>query len=542
MPVQRGQTMANRILVTDNVHQDGINLLSSQPDFSVDVRTDLTPLGLKEIIGEYQALVIRSATKVTREILEAADKLRVIGRAGTGVDNVDVPVATRRGIVVMNTPGVNAVSAAELTLALIMAAHRHIPQAVQSMKEGKWEKKKFQGWELTGRTLGIIGLGRVGSVVATSAHRGLRLKVLGYDPVLSPDAASHLGVKLVSLEDLFRLSDIITVHTPLNQDTRGLVDAHAFERMKDGVIVVNCAREGIVDEDALLRGLESGKVAAAALDVFSVTPPGKHPLVMHPRVLATPHIGASTREAQIDVAVAVAQQIIDYLKQGVIRNAVNVPPIDPTQIPRIGPYLDLARRLAQFLGQLTTGGITEIEVEYRGEIAAWDFRLVTNAALVGLLSPFEGMEINDVNARTIAHERGIRVAELTLSKSVYSGPSVLIRTRCAEGSTRSVHGALIERVGYEPRIIGIDQFVTEAVPAGPMLVVTNQDIPGMVAGVSGALARSGINIAQMNLSRDSVGGKAMSIINIDSPADKATLSTIRSIPGILSVTQAMVDR
>jgi D-3-phosphoglycerate dehydrogenase len=533
--------MDYHILVSDSVHERGVDILASRPGFKVDVNTGLSAEGLKEIIGKYHGLVIRSATKVTGEILDAATNLKVIGRAGTGLDNVDIPSATMKGVVVMNTPGGNSVAAAEHTIGMIMAAHRHIPQAVASMKAGKWEKKKFQGREMAGKTLGVIGLGKIGSHVSRLASRGLKMKVIGYDPMTSPEVASQCGTYLTTLDEILKSADIITVHTPLNDDTRSILDSRAFSVMKDGVIVINCARGGIVDETALLENLESEKVAVAALDVFSISPPGNHPLVTHPRVIATPHLGASTDEAQINVAVAVAQQIGDYLETGAIRNAVNVPGIDVTLRAKVGPYLDLAQRLAQFLGGLSPRGVIEIALEYQGEIATWDVEPITNAALVGFLTTFEGQEVNQVNASLIARERGIRVLATTTNEGSEYGSSIVIRTRFRDGTSHSVQGALIRRMGYEPRIIGIDEFVTEAVPAGSMLIITNEDIPGMIAGMAGALAASGINIAQMNLSRDVAGGSAMSILNIDSPGDDVTLETIRGIPGILSVTQVVLD-
>jgi len=534
--------MEFRILVSDNLHQDGIDVLSSRPGFRVDVKTGLAHETLKEMLGDYHALVIRSATKVNADLLTAGRELKVIGRAGTGVDNVDVAEATRRGIVVMNTPGGNAEATAEHTIAMIMAAHRHLPQAVSSMKMGKWEKKKFQGREMAGRVLGVIGLGQIGSIVCKRARHGLKMNVIGYDPATTSEAASQIGAKLASLEEIFSRSDVVTVHTPLNQDTRGLVDAKAFRMMKEGVIIVNCARGGIIDEEALLEALDSGKVAAAALDVYTVTPPGDHPLVMHPRVIATPHVGASTDEAQQNVAVAIALQIVDYLENGITRNAVNAPTIDPGQSDRIQPYLDLGLRLARFVGQLAPSGVAEMEVEYKGEISQWDLRPMTNAALVGFLMTFEETGVNYVNASLIAGERGLRVLETTMSEGAEHGSSIVIRARTADGECLSVEGALIRRAGYEPRIIGIDQFVTEAVPAGPMLIVANQDIPGMIAGMSGALARGGVNIAQMNLSRDHPGGRAVSIINLDTPADDAILDSIREIQGIISVRQVILDQ
>lgn len=534
-------TVTHRVLIADNVHEQGIDLLRGRQGFQVDVHLGLSDDALQKILPDYHALVVRSATKVTAEVLQAASQLRVIGRAGSGLDNVDVREATRRGIVVMNVPGGNSESTAEHTIAMIMAVHRHIPQAVASMKEGKWEKKKFQGREMTGRTLGVIGLGRVGSLVAKKAIRGLHMTVLGHDPATTSEVAAQMGVKLVPRDEMYRCADIITVHTPLNPDTRKMIDSAALGKMKDGVIIVNCARGGIIDEEALLQGLDSGKVAAAALDVFAETATGESPLVRHPKVLGTPHLGASTREAQINVSVAVIEQVIDLLETGIIRNAVNVPALDAKQYAQVGPFLDLALRLGQFLGGLSEGNITEMEVVYHGEVATWNFKPITNAALVGLLSRFEGTEVNQVNAALTAQDRGIRVSETTLTGSPDHGSTLEIRAAMADRNVLSVHGALIRRIGREPRIIGIDRFLTEAVPAGPMLVVTNRDVPGMIAGISGTLAKSGINIAQMNLSRDRAGGRALSIINIDTPAGEAALEAIRAIDGILSVKQVILD-
>lgn len=531
-----------RILVSDNLHEQGIDLLKRTELFQVDVKLGLSSDELKRIIGDYHGLVVRSATKATADLIRCGSQLKVIGRAGAGLDNIDVAEATRRGIVVMNTPGGNATATAEHTLSLIMTACRHIAQAVESMKLGKWEKKKFQGREVTGKTLGVIGLGRVGSLVAKRASKGLNMHVLGYDPVTTSEAASQMGAKLTSIEEIIRKSDVITVHTPLNAETRGLINAGSFEKMKPGVIVVNCARGGIIDEKALLDALESGKVAAAALDVYTESPPGASPLVMHPRVIATPHLGASTTEAQISVATAIAEQIIDYLEKGVIRNAVNVPTIDPALRPKLIPYLDLAKRLGQFLGQLSAGQISEMQVIYSGEIAQWELKPITNAALVGLLSRFAEPDVNEVNAPLMAESHGVKVSETISRESAFYGPSVEVRTLSSDGSTLSVLGALIQRIGFEPRIIGIDKFITEAVPAGAMLVVANRDVPGMIAGISGAIARSGINIAQMNLSRDRIGGLAMSILNIDNPAEQTTLDAIRGIEGILSVRQVVLEQ
>ncbi|MEW6349187.1 MAG: phosphoglycerate dehydrogenase [Thermodesulfobacteriota bacterium] len=534
--------MSHRILVCDNLHQRGLDLLTTQGGFDPDVRGALAPDELVRTIGEYEGLIVRSNTVVTAEVLANASKLKLIGRAGTGVDNIDVREATRRGVIVMNAPGGNAQSAAEHTLSMIMALHRDLHLAVASMKAGKWEKKKFQGTEITGRTLGVIGLGRIGSIVAKTGHKAFRMKVIGYDPLVTAEAASQIGVRLVSLDEVFAQADVLTVHTPLSPETRNLIDARAIAKMKDGVYLVNCARGGIVDEDALLAALESGKVGKAALDVFTTKPPGAGPLVTHPRVITTPHLGASTGEAQEQVAKAIAEQFIDYFVHGIVRNAVNMTTTDPTWGPRMRAFLDLAGRLAQFAGRLSPGNICGLDMEYHGKvITSRDVKPVTTAALVGLLSMFEGADVNPVNAWVIAEERGIRVSETRSEEGDEYGSSIVVRVTCADNTVRSVQGALLKRIGFEPRIIGIDQFVTEAVPAGAMLVVGNRDIPGMVHAMTGVLARSGINIAQMNLSRVIKGGSAISIINIDSPADEATLRSIADIPGILSVNQVILE-
>ena len=368
------------------------------------------------------------------------------------------------------------------------------------------------------------------------------MSVLAYDPARTAEAISQIGAKPASLEEIFRKSDVITVHTPLNDSTRGLVGAEAFRIMKDGVFIVNCARGGIVDEEALLAALNSGKVAGAALDDFTVKPPGLNPLAAHPRVVATPHLGASTSEAQITVAVAITQQVVDYLKLGVVRNAVNAPCTDPTANIRIAGYMDLAKRLGEFVSGLLTGGVVEMQVEYMGELSTWpDVAPVTNAALLGLLIQYEGSEVNSVNARLIAEERGIRILETTTSEPTQLRAELGVTITNAQGESVRALGALIRRIGDEPRIVGIDGFVTEAVPAGPMLVVVNRDIPGVVAGVSGALAAHGVNIGQMNLSRDRPGGMAMCIINIDIPASTAVLNAINEIEGIIRVKQLTLD-
>ncbi|MBM4327549.1 MAG: phosphoglycerate dehydrogenase [Deltaproteobacteria bacterium] len=535
--------MTHRILVADDLHEKGIRTLQDRPSFQVDVKTDLNREGLRAVIGEYDALVIRRETEVDADILRTGARLKVVARAGGGIENVDVAEATRRGILVMNTPGVNSVATAEHTIGLILAVHRHIAQAVASMKEGKWEKKKFQGREIAGKILGVIGLGRVGGIVARLASQGLKMKVLGCDPATSSEAAAKMGAELTTLEDILSRSDVITVHVPKTDSTKGLIGAKAFEMMKPGVVIVNSARGGIIDEDALLKALEAEKVAAAGLDAFASEPPGVGPLIKHPGVVATPQLGASTDEADVNVAVVIAEQVIDYLEKAIVRNAVNAPVIAAVDIPRIRPYEDLARRMGRFLADLTPVKETEIaavHMEYRGEVARWDFKSITNAALVGLMSRYTE-DVNPVNASLMVQNRGIIVSETALEDAKDFGSSIAITASYAGSASRTVHGALIHRMGDEPRIVGIDDFVTEAVPRGPMVIVRNQDIPGMVAGITRTLAERGINIAQMNLSRDKPGGSALCIINIDQPADGQTLKSIQDIGGILSVRQVVLD-
>ena len=535
--------MSYRVLALDNVHRDGVDILHRRDGFEVDVKPTMDPSELKEILPNYDAMIIRSGTKLKSDLLDAATRLRVVVRAGAGVDNIDIAEATRRGVVVMNTPGGNSQATAEHTITLIMAAHRHIAQAVQSMKEGRWEKKKFQGRELQGRTLGVIGLGQVGGIVAKLASQGLKMKVLGYDPAVTAKAASQIGAEYATIDSIFSKSDVITVHTPLNDNTKNLINAEAFKKMKDGVIVINCARGGIVDQDALLEALESGKVAAAGLDVYAEQPPGDSPIVRHSNVIATPHLGASTGEAQVNVSVSAAEQIIDYLDLGVIRNAVNVPAVGPSDMVKLAPYLDLATRLAKFLGGLgpaQASEIKEMEIQYTGDISSWNLKPITNSALVGLLSQFAD-DVNLVNAHTMAEDRGIKISETTLKKGEDLASSIEIKTYYADGASRSVVGSILRSVGNKPRILGVDNFSTEAVPAGSMLVITNRDKPGMIAGMAGILAAKGINIAQMNLSRESLGGTALSIINIDEPVDEDTINKIKDIDGILSVKQVTLD-
>ncbi len=523
-----------RVLVSDNLSPRGLEILRQAEGIQVDVKTGLTPDELKEIIGAYDALVIRSGTKVTADVIERADRLRIVGRAGIGVDNVDVAAATKRGIVVMNTPGGNSVTTAEHAVALMMSLVRNIPQATMSMKQGKWEKKKFQGHELCGKTLGVIGLGNIGTIVADRAQ-GLKMKVVAYDPYLSSERAAELGVELTDLNELYRRSDLITIHVPLLDETRNLIDAEAFARMKDGVYLICAARGGIVNEDDLLQALEEGKVAGAALDVFSQEPPGLTPLVAHERVVCTPHLGASTVEAQEAVAIQVAEQVVDYLLQGTIRNAVNVPSVPAEVLNQMAPYLELARKLGRLQAQLGIEGLKKVQIEYAGRTAEGRTGLLTAAVLEGLLAASLGERVNLVNAPVVARERGIRVVETSAANGEDYTALMRLRVETRDGAF-SLAGAIFGR--REPRIVEIDGISIEAIPRGELLVFWNYDRPGLVGSIGTTLGKHAINIGQMQFGREAPGGRAVTVVNVDTPVPPEVLDELRALPNVVSVTSA----
>lgn len=518
-----------KVLVSDKISDKGVEILK-KAGLTVDAKTGLKPDELKACIGEYDGLVIRSATRVTSEIIDAATNLKVIGRAGSGLDNVDRTAATKKGIVVMNTPGGNTITTAEHTIALIFALARLIPQATASMKAGKWEKKRFMGVELFNKTLGIIGLGNIGSQVAKRAQ-GLEMTVIAYDPFLSEDRAKALGVEKVGVSELFSRSDFITIHTPLTPETKNLINSEAIQKMKDGVRIINCARGGIVNEKDLYNALKSGKVAGAALDVFEKEPPEDFRLIELDNVICTPHLGAATEEAQENVAIAVAEQIVDYLVHGTIRNAVNFPSIPADQVVRLQPYLNLAERLGSFAAQIFEGGITEITIEHRGDAAELNTAPVTIAALKGLLTPILEETVNFVNAPFIAKERGIEVKE-TKSAGAGDYQSMLVLKIKAKDKERLFAGTLFSR--KDPRIIRIDNFAVEIVPEGIMLLIYNMDKPGVIGNLGSFFGRNNINIARMHFGRESAGGVAISVISIDTPITPVHLEEIKKMPNILS--------
>ncbi len=521
-----------KVLVSDNISQKGVDILK-KAGLEVDVKTGMKPEELKACIGEYSGLVIRSATKVTSEIIDAAVNLKVIGRAGSGLDNVDKAAASKKGIVVMNTPGGNTVTTAEHSIAMLFAVARLIPQATASMKAGKWEKKKFMGVELYHKTLGVIGLGNIGGQVARKAL-GLEMNVIAYDPFLSEETAKNSGIRKVSLEELFREADFITIHTPLTPETKNIINTGTIATMKDGVRIISCARGGIINEHDLYEALKSGKVAGAALDVFEKEPPVDNPLLTLDNVICTPHLGASTEEAQENVALAVAEQIADYLVNGTIRNAVNFPSIPSDQVPRLQPYITLAEKLGGFCSQIFTGGATEITVEYHGDASSINTAPVTIAALKGYLTPILLETVNFVNAPFIAKERGIEVKEVKSSDAGDYQNMIALRIK-AKDTEILVAGTLFSK--KDPRIILIDDYKVEVVPEGVLLLIHNNDKPGVIGNLGTLMGKNNINIARMHFGRESAGGMAISVISIDTSPAPEIIEEIRKLPNILSVKQ-----
>jgi len=522
-----------RVLIADKLSPAAVEIFRSR-GIEADVKTGLAPAELRAIIGGYDGLAVRSATKVTAELLAEAKRLRVVGRAGIGVDNIDVKAATARGVVVMNTPHGNAITTAEHAIALIFALARQIPEASASTKAGKWEKNRFMGTELFGKTLGVIGCGNIGSIVADRAI-GLKMKVIAYDPFLSDARALELGVEKVDLPELFARADIITLHTPLTEATRNLIDARAIARMKKGVRIINCARGGLIVEEDLAAALRSGHVAGAALDVFETEPATDNPLFSFENVVCTPHLGASTTEAQENVALQIAEQMSDFLLTGAVANAINMPSVSAEEAPRLAPYMALCRNLGAFAGQLSVardGGFRKVTIEYEGQAAALNHKPLTAAALSGLLGPLmEG--VNMVNAPVAARERGIEVAE-----TVHDRPSeyqTLVRISVTtDRDTRGVAGTLF--AGHRPRIVEIKGIPVEADFAHHMLYVTNKDQPGFIGRFGAVLAEAGINIATLHLGRAEKGGDAICLVSVDEPVPESVLAAVRALPLVVQAT------
>ncbi len=519
-----------RAIICDRLREEGLEVLRR---FGVEPvpATDLGPGELADLIGGFEAAIVRSRTHLSADVLASPGRLRVIGRAGTGVDNIDLEAATRQGIVVMNTPGANALAAAEHTLAMMLALSRHLPRAHASTRAGGWERERFMGDELHRQVLGIIGLGNVGTLVCERA-RCFKMEVLAHDPFLAPEAVVKRGARPVGLEELLERSDYISLHTPLTPETRHLLDARALSRMKEGVRLINCARGGLVDEAALYEAIRAGRVAGAALDVFATEPPEGSPLLSLEQVVVTPHLGASSRQAQQKVATAIAEQVALYLTTGAIRHAVNLPPISPQQMEELRPWLLLAERLGSFQAQTFGGAPAEVEVECAGELARQDTAPLTSAVLKGLLSPVMAEHVTLVNAPLLARERGIRVVERTSEEAPDYSSLLSVRVRAAGAPPALVAGSVFGR--RDLRLVRIGELPTEATPEGHILYVRNNDRPGVVGNVGTTLARHAINIAKMHLGRSAVGGTALCLVQVDGDIPPEALEAVRALPDIVS--------
>ncbi|MFH2137076.1 MAG: phosphoglycerate dehydrogenase [Candidatus Omnitrophota bacterium] len=519
-----------KILISDPLSEEGIKILRDR-GLAFDLKPKLSPEELKSIISEYDALIIRSGTKVTAEIIKATKNLKVIGRAGVGVDNVDVDAATQKGIVVMNTPGGNTISTAEHTVSMLLALNRNIPQANISLKQGQWERKKFQGKELSKKTLGIIGLGRIGFEVAKRVQ-SFGMKVIAYDPFLSTKKAQQVDIELVELDELFKRSDYLTVHTPLSDETRHMIGKSQFDQMKKGVKILNCARGGIVDEKALYEAIKNGVVSGAALDVFEQEPPVDNPLIGLDSVIATPHLGASTDEAQVNVAVEIAQQVADILEGKGIRNAVNYPCIEGETCTILEPYMRLAEKLGSLQAQIITGHINKVSIKYGGEIVGQEVAPITVALIKGLLTPILQESINFVNAPFIAKERGIAVSETKILETEEFANLIGVEVETDQGKT-FVAGTLFSK--NNPRIVRINEFYIDSIPEGYMIITHNHDKPGIVGEIGTILGENNINIGAMNFGRTAPGGESLVVLNVDGNVSREILEKIKNSENVLDI-------
>ena len=518
-----------KVLISDSLSPAAVQIFKDHGidvDFQPALGKDKDKLG--ELIGNYDGLAIRSATKVTSKILEKAKNLKVIGRAGIGVDNVDIPAATARGIIVMNTPFGNSITTAEHAISLMLTLARQIPEADISTRAGKWEKNRFMGVEITGKTLGIIGCGNIGSIVADRAL-GLKMKVIAYDPFLSAERAKDLGVEKVELDELLKRADIITLHTPLTDKTRNIIDAAALKKTRKGVRIVNCARGGLIDETAVYEALKSGHVAGAAFDVFAEEPATSNPLFTLPNVVCTPHLGASTTEAQENVALQIAEQMSDYLLRGAIANAINFPSISAEEAPKLKPFVALAEKLGSFAGQLTETGISKVQIAYEGAVAQMNTRALTSAALAGLLRPMLGDDVNVVSAPVVAKERGIVVEEAT-REMPEDYESLITVTVTTDRQSRHISGTVF--ADGRPRIVNIKGIRMDAEFGPSMIYTTNFDKPGFIGKFSSTLGEAGINIATFHVGREAPGANAIALIEIDGELPEDVLAKVRSLPQV----------
>lgn len=516
-----------KVLISDKMSERAKEIFDAR-GIEVDVKPGMSEDELIACIGQYDGLAIRSATKATAKVLEAADNLKVIGRAGIGVDNVDISEATARGVVVMNTPFGNAITTAEHAIAMMMSLARQIPEANTSTQEGKWEKSRFMGVEVTAKTLGLVGCGNIGSIVADRAL-GLKMKVVAFDPFLGEDRAKEIGVEKVELDELLARADFITLHTPLTDQTRGIIDAAAIAKTKPGVRIINCARGGLVVEADLKAALESGQVGGAALDVFEVEPAKDNPLFGIPNLVCTPHLGASTDEAQVNVAIQVAEQMSDYLLDGAVVNALNMASVSAEEAPRLAPYMKLAEQLGSFAGQLTETDLKSVTIEYAGHAAELNTKPLTAALLQGLLSPMLD-SVNMVNAPVMASERGIELSEVRTERA--GDYQTLIRlTVVTDQQARSVTGTLFG--GNRPRVIDVKGVPLEAELRRHMLYVTNEDKPGLIGLLGTVLGDAGLNIATFQLGRTDAGGDAIALVEVDQAVPTSVLAQVAALPNVV---------
>ncbi len=524
--------MPPRVLISDSLSPAAIDIFHArgiEADFEPALGKDREKLAA--VIGDYDGLAIRSATKVTADILAKASRLKVIGRAGIGVDNVEIPAATAKGVIVMNTPFGNSVTTAEHAIAMMLALAREIPAADASTQAGKWEKNRFMGVEITGKTLGIVGCGNIGSIVADRAL-GLKMRVLAYDPFLTEERAEALGVEKVELDALLARADVVTLHTPMTPQTKNILSAEAIAKTRKGVRIVNCARGGLLDEAALAAALDSGHVAGAALDVFAVEPAVASPLFGRANVVCTPHLGASTTEAQEKVALQIAEQMSDYLARGAITNAVNFPSITAEEAPRLAPFVALGEKLGLFAGQIARSGVQTLSIVFEGHIAQQKTRAVTAAALSGLLKPILE-DVNPVSAPVIAKERGIAVEEVTRDTHGDYESLLTLVAKTAEGEIR-IAGTVFH--DGKPRIMRIGEIGVDAEFAPSMIYTQNEDRPGFIGRFAGVLGAAEVNIATFALGRDEPGGCAVALVAIDGPLADEALSAIRALPGVKRAT------
>jgi len=522
-----------KILVADPISESGLTVFQNQNGhFKVDARSKLSLEDLKVAAADVDAIIVRSETKITADVLASSKKVRIVGRAGVGVDNIDVNAASRQGVIVVNVPGGNTISAAEHTVAMILALSRNIPQANASLKAGEWKRSQFTGTELQGKVLGLIGMGRIGREVSKRCQ-SFGMSVMGFDPYTSEEYAKNFNIKFSTLEEIYAQADYITVHVPLNDSTRHLFNAETLKKLKPGVRLINCARGGIIDEQALAEAIKSGHVKGAAIDVFEEEPPKKdNPLLALPNVIVTPHLGASTEEAQVKVAQELAETLRDYFLTGAVRNAVNLPALDAEQFKELEPFLLLCEKLGKFVTQMVGGPIQQLKIEYAGEISLKNTTPLTLAILKGFLSPILGEKVNVVNAPYLAKERDVKWTETKTNQT--TDYTSLITLRATSGTKKySISGTLLAK--NSPRIVAIDELSVDVVPEGTMVLYTNEDKPGVIGYVGTVLGKNKINIAAMQVGRKSSGGEAITIVNVDADVPETVLKQIREFQGITLV-------